>query len=55
MCLGAHLARLEIELALRHLSRRIESMERTGPIERLASANVGGIKQLPVRLQLRAN
>ncbi len=55
VCLGAHLARLEIELALRHLSRRIESMERTGPIERLASANVGGIKQLPVRLQLRAN
>ena len=55
VCLGAHLARLEIELALRHLSKRIESMERIGPTLRLASANVGGIKQLPVRLHLDAS
>jgi cholest-4-en-3-one 26-monooxygenase len=55
VCLGAHLARLEIELALRHLSQRIESMECSGPVERLASANVGGIKQLPVRLHLRSD
>ena len=53
VCLGAHLARLEIELVFRHVAQRVTGMERTGPIERLASANVGGIKQLPLRLQLR--
>jgi cholest-4-en-3-one 26-monooxygenase len=55
VCLGAHLARLEVELALRHLSQRIEHMECTGPIQRLASANVGGIKRLPVRLHLASS
>jgi cholest-4-en-3-one 26-monooxygenase len=52
VCLGAHLARIEIELVLRHLAQRVARIERTGPIERLASANVGGIKELRVRLQL---
>ncbi len=52
VCLGAHLARIEIELVLRHLARRVASIERTGPIERLASANVGGIKSLRVRIQM---
>jgi cytochrome P450 len=52
VCLGAHLARLEIELVLRHLAHRVESIERTSPIERLASANVGGIKGLRVRMRM---
>jgi cholest-4-en-3-one 26-monooxygenase len=51
-CLGAHLARIEIELVMRHLSRRVREIELTGPVERLASANVGGIKSLPVRIRL---
>jgi cholest-4-en-3-one 26-monooxygenase len=55
VCLGAHLARLEVELALRHLSQRIEHMECTGPIQRLASENVGGITRLPVRLHLASS
>jgi cytochrome P450 len=51
-CLGAHLARIEIELVMRHLSRSVREIELTGPVERLASANVGGIKSLPVRIRL---
>ena len=51
VCLGAHLARIEIELVFRHLAERVESMTRTGEATRLASANVGGIKTLPVELR----
>ena len=53
VCLGAHLARIEIELVFRHLLSRVEEMEATAPVERLASANVGGIKSLPVRMRFR--
>jgi cholest-4-en-3-one 26-monooxygenase len=52
-CLGAHLARLELQVAYRHLSRRLARVELAGPVERLASSNVGGIKRLPIRFQLR--
>ncbi|MCA9502117.1 MAG: cytochrome P450 [Spirochaetaceae bacterium] len=52
VCLGAHLARIEIELVLRHLARRVETFEVLGPVERLASANVGGIKNLRVRMRM---
>jgi cytochrome P450 len=51
VCLGAHLARIEIELVFRHLAGRVVEMEATHPPERLASANVGGIKSLPIRLR----
>ena len=53
VCLGAHLARIEIELVFRHLLSRVEEMESTAPVQRLASANVGGIKSLPVRMRFR--
>jgi cholest-4-en-3-one 26-monooxygenase len=54
VCLGAHLARIEIELVLRHLVGRVVEMESTSAAERLSSANVGGIKSLPVRLRFGA-
>ena len=53
-CLGANIARLELRLVFRHLVRRLESVELTGPVERLRSSFVGGIKRMPVRLRLRA-
>ena len=37
---------------LRHLARRVETFEVLGPVERLASANVGGIKNLRVRMRM---
>jgi cytochrome P450 len=52
-CLGAHLARLEMEVAYKHLLPRIEEVELLGPPERLHSALVGGLKRLPIRYKLR--
>jgi len=51
-CMGAHLARLEIETVFQHLLARLESFEVAGPVERLNSAVNGGIKHLPVRCRL---
>jgi cytochrome P450 len=48
-CMGAHLARVEIERVYRHLLARIESFELAGQVERLQSAVNGSVKRLPVR------
>jgi cytochrome P450 len=48
-CLGAHLARVELETIFQHLLARLESFELAGEIERLKSAVNGSIKQLPLR------
>jgi cytochrome P450 len=52
-CLGAHVARLELEFAYKHLLPRIEEVELAGPISRLHSALVGGVKRLPIRYRLK--
>ena len=52
-CAGAHVARLEIEYALRFLLPRIEEIELAGPPDRLNSNLVGGFKRLPIRYKLR--
>ena len=52
-CLGAHLARLEMEVAYKYLLPRIEEVELVGPVDRLHSSLVGGIKHLPIRYKLR--
>jgi cholest-4-en-3-one 26-monooxygenase len=49
VCLGAHLARVEIETIFRHLLTRLGSFELAGHVERLTSAVNGSIKQLPLR------
>ena len=51
-CMGAHLARVELEIIFRHLLTRFEWFELTGPAERLNSAVNGGIKHLPLRCRL---
>ena len=53
-CLGAHVARLELEVIFRHLVQRLEHVELAGPLERLRSSVVGGIKHMPIRYRLRA-
>ncbi|MBK7948947.1 MAG: cytochrome P450 [Deltaproteobacteria bacterium] len=53
-CAGAHLARLELEMAFKYLLPRIEEIELAGPIDRLHSNLVGGIKRLPIRYKLKA-
>jgi cytochrome P450 len=52
-CAGAHVARLELKLAFEYLIPRLEEIEVTGPISRLHSNLVGGIKHLPVRFKAR--
>ena len=53
-CLGAHLARMEMQVAYKHLLPRIEEIELTGPADRLHSGLVGGVKRLPIRYKLRS-
>ena len=52
-CAGAHVARLELEMAYRYLLPRLEEVELAGPVERLTSNLVGGIKRLPIKYRLR--
>ena len=52
ICLGAHVARVEIETILRLLLARLEWFEVSGPVRRLSSAVNGGLKQLPIRYRL---
>ena len=51
--ISAHVARLELELAFRYLLPRLEEVELAGPVDRLTSNLVGGIKRLPIRYKLR--
>lgn len=48
-CLGASLARLEIRVMFEELLRRLPDIELTGPVKRLRSNFIAGIKQMPVR------
>lgn len=52
LCLGAWLARLEIRVTLEELLPRLADIELTGPVERLRSNFIRGIKHLPVRVRL---
>jgi len=52
-CLGAHVARIELQIAYKHLLPRLDSVELAGPVERLRSNLVGGIKHLPIRYKLK--
>jgi cytochrome P450 len=54
-CLGSNLARLELRVVFGHLARRLEEVELTGPVERLRSSFVGGIKHMPIRFKLSAD
>lgn len=52
-CLGANLARLELQAMFRQLAERIESIELAGPPQRMRSSLVGGIKHLPIRYKIK--
>jgi cholest-4-en-3-one 26-monooxygenase len=50
-CAGAHLARLELRLMMHSLVHEAKQIELTGPVERLRSNVVAGIKHMPVRFK----
>jgi cytochrome P450 len=52
-CLGAHLARLETKILFQELLPRIASIELTGPVSRVRSNFVNGIKRMPVRVKAK--
>jgi cytochrome P450 len=52
-CLGANLARLELQEMFKRLVARLDAVEIAGPVERMHSSFVGGIKRMPVRWRLR--
>jgi len=54
-CLGASLARLEIRVMFEELLRRLPDIELAGPIRRLRSNFIAGIKQMPVRFSAEAS
>jgi cytochrome P450 len=51
-CMGAHAARVELEMIFRHLLGRLEEFEVSGTVERLSSIINGSIKHLPLRYRM---
>jgi cholest-4-en-3-one 26-monooxygenase len=52
VCLGAHLARLEIRCVLEELRERLVQAEVVGHVERVRSSFVGGIKRVPLHWEV---
>jgi cytochrome P450 len=50
LCLGAHLARLEMRVVFEEIVKRWSKIELAGTPERLRSNFIGGTKQLPIRV-----
>jgi cytochrome P450 len=48
-CLGSGLARLQMRVMFTELLHRLDSLELAGPVERLQSNFINGIKHMPVR------
>ncbi|HXJ34817.1 MAG TPA: cytochrome P450 [Candidatus Eisenbacteria bacterium] len=53
-CLGAHLARMELQAFLEELLPRLEHVELAGTPEYMATTFVGGPKRLPIRYRIGA-
>ena len=52
-CLGAALARMEMNSFFNELIPRLDSIELTGKPELIATVFVGGLKHLPIRYSMR--
>jgi cytochrome P450 len=51
LCLGAHLARLEIRVLLAALAKRVAGFELAGPPRRIRSNFTNGLRQLPIMIR----
>ncbi|MEH6584760.1 MAG: cytochrome P450, partial [Halioglobus sp.] len=51
MCLGQHLAILEVELFFRELLPRLKHIEKSSDPKSVQAIFVGGLKSMPVRYQ----
>jgi cytochrome P450 len=52
VCLGKHLARMEIEVFFRRLLKRLRSIERAGPVRYTEGGFVSGVKKMPIRFEM---
>jgi cholest-4-en-3-one 26-monooxygenase len=52
-CLGANLARLELRVIFAELARRLDAVELAGPVARMRSSFLGGVKRMPIRYRMR--
>jgi cytochrome P450 len=52
LCLGAQLARMEIKILLQELLPRLSDARLRGPVERMRSNFIAGIKRLPLTLDV---
>jgi cytochrome P450 len=50
LCLGAQLARMEIKVLLEEMLPRMSSVQLDGPVERLRSNFICGMKRLPIKV-----
>ncbi len=53
LCLGQWMARLEVRVFLEALVRRVDRLEIAGPVERVRSNFINGVKRLPIAWQAR--
>jgi cholest-4-en-3-one 26-monooxygenase len=53
-CLGANLARMEIRVMFEHLLDRMPDMVLDGPVQRLQSPFINGVKHIPVKFPAAA-
>jgi len=53
LCLGIHLARMELRIMLRQFLERVESIEPVEEPTRVHSCVVGGFRKYPVRMKIR--
>jgi cytochrome P450 len=51
LCLGAHLARLEVKVMLAAMTRRVAAFELAGQPRRIRSNFTNGLRQLPIRIR----
>lgn len=54
-CIGLHLAKMELRMYLTNLIEQFDKIEVTGPVKRVRSNFLGGIKSIPVKFTLRTN
>ena len=51
ICLGQHLARMEMRIMMEELLPRLKKLELAGEPARVESVFVGGLKRLPIRFE----
>lgn len=54
VCLGQHLARLEMRILFEELLPRLEAVTLTGPVTTVNSFQISGPKSVPIRFRMRA-